>query len=86
MKVPRADVAAMLVPVFLPFNLLKGGINASLTMLLYKPAVSALRHANLIQTAPGCGRDRKTSIWVFLIALAVLAGCILVVLVWKGII
>jgi len=40
--VPRPVVAAMLVPVFLPFNLLKGGANALLIMLLYKPVMRAL--------------------------------------------
>ena len=39
MHTARADVAAMLVPVFLPFNLLKGCLNATITVLLYKPVV-----------------------------------------------
>ena len=37
MGVPRETVAAMLVPVFLPFNLVKGGLNMALILLLYKP-------------------------------------------------
>ena len=45
---PREAVAAMLVPVFLPFNLVKGGMNMAATLLLYKPVVTALRRANLI--------------------------------------
>ena len=45
MHTARADVAAMLVPVFLPFNLLKGCLNATITVLLYKPVVQGLRHA-----------------------------------------
>lgn len=36
MGVPRSAVAAMLVPVIIPFNLLKGGINALVTFLVYK--------------------------------------------------
>ena len=32
---PRQQVAAMLLPVFMPFNLLKGGINALVTFLLF---------------------------------------------------
>ena len=31
MKTSRADVAAMLIPVFLPFNLIKGSVNTALT-------------------------------------------------------
>ena len=44
---PRAAVAKMLLPVFLPFNLLKSGINAVVTFLLYKPVAKALRRARL---------------------------------------
>ncbi len=36
MGVDRSVVAAMLVPVIIPFNLLKGGINALVTFLVYK--------------------------------------------------
>ena len=43
----RADVAAMLVPVFLPFNLIKGGLNGAITALLYRPLVRGLRRTGL---------------------------------------
>ena len=36
MGVPRSAVASMLVPVIIPFNLMKGGINALVTFLVYK--------------------------------------------------
>ena len=49
MGVPREVVAGMLASVFLPFNLIKGGINAALTLLLYKPIVGALRKAGLVE-------------------------------------
>lgn len=45
---PRAAVAEMLLPVFLPFNALKSTINAVLTLLIYKPVVKALRKAKLV--------------------------------------
>ena len=45
---PREVIATMLLPVFMPFNLIKGGINAGLTLVLYKPLVTALRKARLI--------------------------------------
>lgn len=50
MKVPREVVTGMLLTVFLPFNLLKGGINSTLALLLYKPIVNALRSAGLLET------------------------------------
>ncbi|MBE6995759.1 MAG: ECF transporter S component [Ruminococcaceae bacterium] len=46
-KVPRDVVAAMLPTVFLPFNLVKGGLNMALVLLIYKPVVTALRKARL---------------------------------------
>ena len=33
----RAEVAKLLIPVIVPFNLLKAGINAALTFVVYKP-------------------------------------------------
>ena len=45
---PREAVAAMLVPIFLPFNLVKGGMNMAATLLLYKPVVTALRRSGLV--------------------------------------
>ena len=47
-EVPRNVVAAMLLPVFFPFNLVKGGLNMAATLLLYKPVVTALRKAGLV--------------------------------------
>ena len=44
---PREEVVAILVPGILPFNLLKSGINAVITLFLYKPFVNILRHNNL---------------------------------------
>jgi len=37
MGTPREQVAGMLLPIFLPFNLLKAVLNAAFTFLLYKP-------------------------------------------------
>lgn len=42
MGIPREDVIKLLLPAFLPFNLIKGGLNAAITMLLYRPVLSAL--------------------------------------------
>ena len=63
---PRSAIADMLVPVFLPFNLVKGGMNMAATLLLYKPIVGALRHAKLVPESerappPSAGRKRSAS-------------------------
>ena len=48
MGYPREAVASMLLPAFLPFNLIKGSINAVITFILYKPLKKALKAAKLI--------------------------------------
>lgn len=52
MGYPREAVAAMLPTVFMPFNLIKGSINALLTFLLYKPVVQTLRKTGLVEDRP----------------------------------
>lgn len=92
MGYPREVVAGMLIPAFLPFNLLKGGLNAAITMLLYKPVVTALRRAGLV--APSAASEAgqagkatmKINVGVTLLSIAVLVTCILLVLVMRGII
>lgn len=86
MGVPREAIVTMLLPVFLPFNLLKGGINATFTFLLYKPVVGALRRAHLLPTAEGTGERHKNSLLFVLLSLLLLITCVLIVLIIKGII
>ena len=84
MDIPREQVAGMLATVFAPFNLLKGSINATLVMLLYKPVTSALRGARLLP--PAEANSKKTRITVWLIALFVFISLVLLLLTWNGII
>ena len=85
MGVPRATVAGMLMTVFLPFNLVKGGINAGLTLLLYKPVVNALRAAGLAQPSSSGNTKGNFSAGFTLFAVAVLATFILLFLVMIGV-
>lgn len=87
MGFPRSAVAAMLVPVFLPFNLIKGALNAAITILIYKPIVNALRKANLI--APSSQNDaaskRSLNVGLIIVSLVIFITCILAFLVMQGI-
>ncbi|MDE5696864.1 MAG: ECF transporter S component [Lachnospiraceae bacterium] len=79
MGYPREAVVELLLPAFLPFNLVKGGLNAAITMLLYKPVVTVLRRSNLIET----GHDsEKVGIrtGVLLTALFMIITCVLLIL------
>ena len=84
MGVPRETVAGMLATVFLPFNLIKGGINAALTLLLYKPIVSALRKAGLVEPTRS-DHKRKFSLGFTIFSLAVLVTFVLLFLVMLGV-
>lgn len=83
MGVNRQDVAALLLPAFLPFNLLKAGLNSSLTLLLYKPLVTGLRRAGLVPTPDSPSGAKKPG--VVLLSGLLLLSCILLVLVLRGI-
>lgn len=80
----RSDIAGMLVPVFLPFNLLKAGLNSGFILLLYKPVVNGLRRAGLLPASHGAKASARIGITV--IAAVLLISCILFVLVLRGII
>ena len=79
MKVPRSVVEDMLLPVFLPFNAVKAGLNSGLTLALYKPLVSALNKARLLPT-PSATKG-KPNIWVYATA-AVLLAVSIALLLW----
>lgn len=85
MGIPRESVAELLIPAFLPFNLIKGGLNVAFTLLLYKPIVSALRHSNIIPRSNG-DITSKNSIGVWGLAFLILATCIFLILSLNGIV
>lgn len=81
-SMPREAIADLLLPVFLPFNAVKGGMNLAATLLLYKPVVTALRRAKLIPQSehaapPVAGKKRLGMTLVFLFVLATLVLCAL---------
>ncbi len=82
---PREVVAGMLATVFLPFNLIKGGINAGLTLLLYKPVVGALRKARLVEPSKS-GKKGVFSPGFTIFSAAVLITFVLLFLVMLGVI
>ncbi len=78
----RSNVAEMLVPVFLPFNALKAGFNSALTLLLYKPLVTALRHTGLASQRNVTENNSKIGLYFF--SGILLITCILLLLVLQG--
>ena len=81
MGVTREAVEGMLLPMFLPFNALKGGLNCGFTLLLYKPLIAVLRRAGLVSASPAKGGAK---IGVYLFAAGLLVSGILLLLVLQG--
>ena len=87
MGYPREAVAQLLLPAFIPFNLLKGAINTALTLLIYKPLVTALRKAHLLVTSSSQNaptNPRRLTLGVTLTGLLLLISCVLTILVIQG--
>ena len=83
--VSRAQVAAMLPTLFLPFNLAKGGMNMAATLLLYKPVVTALRASGLVPPSQSA-EVKKFNLGFLLFSLALLATFVTFALVLAGVI
>lgn len=71
---PREAIIKMLLPLFLPFNLIKYTLNAAVSVLLYKPLIGAFRKMGLAEKTEAKTFSKK-SIAVTVSALAVLAAC-----------
>jgi riboflavin transporter FmnP len=79
---PRAAVVPMLLPVFVPFNLFKATANTVLTVILFKPLVTALRKAKLIEQSLHSPEVSKTAPSTILKWGFVVAGLIIAVVVF----
>ena len=85
MGYPREAVASLLLPVFLPFNLLKSTINSALTMLLYKPIANILRKTGRVAESGGTLAKGKISLGVMLASSFLLISLILIILAMMGV-
>ena len=87
MNVPREAVVGMILPLLLPFNLLKAALNSVLVLFLYKGVVTALRKSRLIPERESNDGEKKKVNTVLLISIsAVLAvTLVLVLLIFAGV-
>ncbi len=85
MGYPREAVVELLLPAFLPFNLLKGGLNASITFLLYKPVITVLRKTGFVP-APEANTANRKNPGFLILAFLILVTCVLIILSMRGII
>ena len=82
---PREAIVELLLPVFLPFNLAKGGMNMAATLLLYAPVVTALRKAGVVPPSQN-SQGKKINAGFVLFSFALLATFVVFALVLAGVI
>lgn len=83
MGVSRTAVAEMIPTLLLPFNLIKGLVNAGVLWILYKPITSVFKKAGLLEKHNIT--DKKKFGLMTLIALIIIVICLLIVfLYFKG--
>lgn len=80
---PREAVVGMMLPGIIPFNLLKSGLNAGITLFLYKSIVTILRKTSLVESGE---TENKQNYHLIIIGLFVTITIICIVLILQGII
>ena len=78
---PRAEVVKLM-PVIIPFNLIKGGVNAALIILLYKPIKSALAKAGLTEEV-AAGKNATWNV-IKMLSFVVLLALVALIIYMRG--
>ncbi len=74
--VPREEVAAMLLPIFLPFNVLKATINSGFVMLLYKPVRRVFSALRIIPNTPQSAKGSRLFVIIAIASFFVIGLCV----------
>lgn len=74
MHLDRKVISENLLPVFLPFNLIKSVLNSAIVLLIYKPTTRVLRRTGLLNTGKQYS-SRRGNIAVLLAATFMLVIC-----------
>ncbi len=88
MGVPRQAVLDMFLPVLIPFNSIKAGLNSALVLLLYKAVVTALRKSGLVpkRETNDAQNKRGNTVIIVIVSALLVATMLLVLLIFAGII
>lgn len=81
--VPRSAVLDMLVPIIIPFNVIKSVLNSCIILVIYKPVLLALQRNKVISK-----KEQKGSfnINIIIISILLIISCVLVILAFNNII
>ncbi len=84
--IPREAIASLLLPVFVPFNLIKAGLNGGVALFIFKFVISALEKTNLIPKSENASNDKKGSIiGAIVIGGFIILTCVLSILAINGV-
>ena len=85
MGIPREVIVDMLIPVFVPFNLIKAGLNGGIALFIFRPLSEALQKANLIPRQNYVGKSKISGIIVaVLVSAFVITSCVLLIFAMNG--
>lgn len=83
MNVPTEAVAALIPKLLLPFNFIKGVLNAAIVLLLYKPLSNILKKTGVTELSENKSQEKEKNktmnIAVFALSLAVIALSLVVI-------
>lgn len=87
MGVPREAVLEMFLPILIPFNAIKAGLNSALVLFLYKPVVTALRKSGLVPRRESSDSENKrtNTVIILIVSALLVATMLLVMLIFAGI-
>jgi len=71
------SVKEMLLPLLLPFNLIKAALNAAIVLVLYKPLSTALKRLRVIDGKPENFRFDKKTVLLILVGIVMIVACVL---------
>lgn len=82
--VPVQAIVDMILPLLLPFNIVKGILNSAFAMLIYKPLTTALKKARLLSGINVEGKMNKNTIIVAIVSVVVIILSIIYVFMVMG--
>ena len=86
---PREAIVPMLPTIFLPFNLIKAGINMGLTLMIYKPISTILHKSGILEDNSKVSKEnteaskKKFSPVPILLGFAIIVICLVAIILMK---
>ena len=79
-NIPGEQVKGMLLPLLLPFNLIKAVMNAAIVLVFYKPLSTVLKKTGAVKGDMGEYRFDKTSVILTVAGILIIAACTVIFL------